>query len=158
MFSILQCQQTRNIVLIPSCIICHPEGLEMTETKSYVIVCKTLAEKCKEALERSYGSEVPMPRELSPKVNRPKQNKVTLKKEVNVQADRAESTHKFIKVLSHRKKSSKLAHKTLRKIEKQKRLSTDEFQRLYSAIWKTGPATRYRNPDQWLEKSPNASE
>jgi hypothetical protein len=32
------------------------------------------------------------------------------------------------------------------KIERQKRLSTQEFQKVYESIWQEGPAIKYQNP------------
>lgn len=30
-----------------------------------------------------------------------------------------------------------------------KRMSQQEFNRFYRAIWQTGPQVRYQNPDSW---------
>lgn len=35
------------------------------------------------------------------------------------------------------------------KIQKQRRLSSEEFQKGYDAIWKEGPKTVYQNPNAW---------
>ncbi len=36
------------------------------------------------------------------------------------------------------------------KIEKQKRLSSQEFQSIYNSLWKEGPSVQYQNPDARL--------
>lgn len=47
------------------------------------------------------------------------------------------------------------------KIEKQKRLSTQEFQKVYETIWQGGPAVKYHNPgakereQQLIKQNPN---
>ena len=33
------------------------------------------------------------------------------------------------------------------KIQKQKRLSSNEFLKVYDSLWKEGPAVKYQNPD-----------
>ncbi len=35
------------------------------------------------------------------------------------------------------------------KIQKQKRLSSEEFLKGFDAIWKEGPKTAYQNPNAW---------
>ncbi|MGD0644115.1 MAG: hypothetical protein ABSA75_04350 [Candidatus Bathyarchaeia archaeon] len=35
------------------------------------------------------------------------------------------------------------------KIQKQKRLSSQEFLKVYDTIWKEGPKTAYQSPDSW---------
>jgi hypothetical protein len=35
------------------------------------------------------------------------------------------------------------------KIERQKRLSSEEFLKIYDALWKEGPSVKYQNPDAW---------
>ena len=38
---------------------------------------------------------------------------------------------------------------TITKIEKHKRLSSQEFLKGYDAIWREGPKTPYQNPNAW---------
>jgi len=39
--------------------------------------------------------------------------------------------------------------KAVTKIQEQKRLSSQEFQKIYDTIWKEGPKTVYQSPDAW---------
>jgi hypothetical protein len=36
-----------------------------------------------------------------------------------------------------------------KKIEKQKRLSSQEFLKAYDSLYKEGPKTKYQNPEKW---------
>ena len=36
-----------------------------------------------------------------------------------------------------------------KKIEKQKRLSSHEFLKVYDTLYKEGPKTKYQNPEKW---------
>ena len=36
-----------------------------------------------------------------------------------------------------------------KKIEKQKRLSSQEFLKAYDTLYKEGPKTKYQNPEKW---------
>lgn len=35
------------------------------------------------------------------------------------------------------------------KIQNQKRLSSDEFLKVYETIWREGPKIKYQSPDSW---------
>ena len=35
------------------------------------------------------------------------------------------------------------------KIQKHKRLSSEEFQKVFDTLWKEGPKTAYQNPEAW---------
>ena len=37
----------------------------------------------------------------------------------------------------------------VKKIEKQKRLSSQEFLKAYDTLYKEGPKTKYQNPEKW---------
>ena len=39
--------------------------------------------------------------------------------------------------------------KAMTKIQKYKRFSSQEFLKIYDAIWQEGPKTFYKNPDNW---------
>ena len=38
------------------------------------------------------------------------------------------------------------------KIHEEKRLSSEEFSKVYDSLWKEGPAVKYRSPDAWSEQ------
>jgi hypothetical protein len=39
--------------------------------------------------------------------------------------------------------------KAMTKIQKHKRFSSQEFLKIYDAIWQEGPKIFYKNPDNW---------
>ncbi len=43
----------------------------------------------------------------------------------------------------------KNATKAMTKIQKQKRLSSEEFLKVHETLWKEGPKVKYQNPDTW---------
>ena len=43
----------------------------------------------------------------------------------------------------------KKTSRALEKMQKQKRLSSDEFFRVYDTLWKEGPTVKYQSPDAW---------
>jgi hypothetical protein len=50
--------------------------------------------------------------------------------------------------------------KTLNKIQRRKRLSSEEFLKVYDTLWKEGPPVKYESPDAWrnLRDHSNAPE
>ena len=59
---------------------------------------------------------------------------------------------KFIEALKGSKDKDledKVISGALDKIQRQKRLSSDEFLKVYDTLWKEGPAVKYQNPDAW---------
>jgi hypothetical protein len=38
----------------------------------------------------------------------------------------------------------------MRKMQKQKRLSSKEFLKVHDAVWQEGPKTKFQTPDEWL--------
>ena len=40
------------------------------------------------------------------------------------------------------------------KIENHKKLSSQEFQKVWETIWKEGPKTAYKNPECWRKPGP----
>lgn len=41
--------------------------------------------------------------------------------------------------------------KVIAKKRKQKRLTSEEFLRIYEILWEEGPKVKYVNPDNWVE-------
>jgi hypothetical protein len=71
---------------------------------------------------------------------------------------------RFLDALKSKKNDEKLDNemaKAMTKIQKQKRLSSQEFLKVYDSLWREGPATSYQNPDarlremQSLNQNPN---
>jgi len=59
---------------------------------------------------------------------------------------------KVIKTLNRSKsnnKKDKKAVKAIIKIQRQKRLSSEEFRKVYDNLWKEGPEIKYQSPDAW---------
>jgi membrane-associated HD superfamily phosphohydrolase len=59
---------------------------------------------------------------------------------------------KLVETLNRSKtkeKEDKKATKAINKIQRQKRLSSDEFQKVYDTVWKEGPKVKYQSPDAW---------
>ena len=103
---------------------------------------RILAENCRRALEKSYGIDIPLPKCLV--------EKETAQNEVF----RGEKMFKnrLLETLRHSKNGEKPDDETVRamaKIENHKRLSSQEFLKIYDTIWQEGPKTEYRNPDNW---------
>lgn len=60
--------------------------------------------------------------------------------------------NRLLETAKRSKNGDKPEVKTLQamtKIRKHKRLSSQEFQNVYDAIWQEGPKTEYKNPDSW---------
>jgi hypothetical protein len=61
--------------------------------------------------------------------------------------------HEFVKEVT---KSGKLPSpetpKVVAKKRKQKRLTSEEFLRIYEILWKEGPKVKYMNPENWVER------
>ncbi len=43
-------------------------------------------------------------------------------------------------------------------VEKQKRLSSEEFLKGYDQMWKEGPLARYQDPDKWFRQLPSSTQ
>jgi hypothetical protein len=59
---------------------------------------------------------------------------------------------KLVKTLNRSKTNNKKDKKTreaIDKIQRQKRLSTEEFRKIYDTLWKEGPKVKYQSPDEW---------
>ena len=58
---------------------------------------------------------------------------------------------KFIELLKSKNENTqnKQTAKAIDKIKKEKRLSSEEFQKVYDSLWKEGPAIKYQNPNAW---------
>lgn len=59
---------------------------------------------------------------------------------------------KLFDTLKRSKNSEKDEKETLQamaKIERQNRLSSDEFLKIYDALWKEDPSVKYQSPDAW---------
>lgn len=64
--------------------------------------------------------------------------------------------NRLLEKLEHSKKGSKQDDETLRamaKIQSNIRLSSQEFLKVYDAIYQEGPKTGYRSPDNWRSSS-----
>jgi hypothetical protein len=48
--------------------------------------------------------------------------------------------------------SNKETLQAIGKIQNQKRLSSDEFLKIYETIWKEGPKIKYQSPDSWSRR------
>jgi hypothetical protein len=46
----------------------------------------------------------------------------------------------------------------INKIQKQKRLSSQEFLSIYDSVWKKGPTVQYQNPDERVRHSHSTKE
>ncbi len=60
--------------------------------------------------------------------------------------------NRLLETLKRSKNGNKPDDETLRavaKIQEHKRLSSQEFLKVYDAIWQEGPKTEYKNPDNW---------
>jgi len=60
--------------------------------------------------------------------------------------------NRLIETLKHPQNGNKPDYETVRaisKIENHKRLSSQEFKKVYDIIWKEGPKTTYKDPDNW---------
>jgi hypothetical protein len=66
-----------------------------------------------------------------------------LEREVNA------APSKMLKALKSKKNKDKKTIQALTKIEKQKRLSSEEFIKVYDSLWKNGPSVKFQNPDSW---------
>jgi hypothetical protein len=57
-----------------------------------------------------------------------------------------------LETLNRSKINNKEAEKKIKaidKIQRQKRLSTEEFRKVYDNLWKEGPRIKYQSPDAW---------
>ena len=58
----------------------------------------------------------------------------------------------LVKTSNRSKTNNKKDKKTLKaidKIQKQERLSSEEFGKVYDNVWKEGPRIKYQSPDAW---------
>jgi hypothetical protein len=44
---------------------------------------------------------------------------------------------------------NKKTSQTIAKIQKQKRLTSEEFFKVHDTLWKKGPEVKYKDPDNW---------
>jgi len=66
--------------------------------------------------------------------------------------------NRLLETLKRSKKGNEHDDETLRaivKIQEHKRLSSQEFLKIYDAIWQEGPKTEYKSPENW-EKGADA--
>jgi hypothetical protein len=66
--------------------------------------------------------------------------------------------NRLLETLKRSKNVKNMDNETLQaidKIEEHKRLTSQEFQKVYDAIWQEGPETAYKDPDNW-RKSGNS--
>jgi hypothetical protein len=59
---------------------------------------------------------------------------------------------KLLETLNRSKTNDKEGKKKIKaigKIQRQKRLSTEEFLKVYDTLWKEGPEVKYQSPDEW---------
>ena len=59
---------------------------------------------------------------------------------------------KFIEVLKglkNKDSEDEILSEAMDKIQTQKRLSSEEFLKVYDALWKEGPEVKYQTPDAW---------
>ena len=60
--------------------------------------------------------------------------------------------NRLLETLKHPKNGNDSDDETVRaiaKIQEHKRLSSQEFQKIYDSIWQEGPKTEYKNPENW---------
>jgi hypothetical protein len=63
--------------------------------------------------------------------------------------------------LKRSKKSEKDKEEALQvlyKMEREERLSSKEFIKLYDDLWKEGPLVKYQSPDAWNKRLPEISD
>jgi hypothetical protein len=96
-----------------------------------------LAEKCKKALENAYGFKIPLPACFSKNQEIP-----------NSTLDREGDVHKIGATKEHKNplEPANLSE-SMPKTTKLERLSSEEFSKQFSTIWKQGPAVKYAKPD-----------
>ena len=59
-----------------------------------------------------------------------------------------------LETLNRSKINNKEAEKKIKaigKIQRQKRLSSEEFRKVYDNVWKEGPKIKYQSPDAWIK-------
>ena len=49
---------------------------------------------------------------------------------------------------------NKKTTRAIEKIKNQKRLSSEEFLKIYDTLWKQGPELKYQSPDAWRHFEP----
>jgi hypothetical protein len=67
---------------------------------------------------------------------------------------------KLTKTLNRTKTSKKENNKTIKAIDKirgQKRLSSEEFRKVYDTLWTEGPKIQYQSPDAWRRAGESGS-
>jgi uncharacterized protein (UPF0335 family) len=58
-------------------------------------------------------------------------------------------SEKLLKALKSMKNNDRKIMRAIAKIEKQKRLSKEEFTKVYNSLWKEGPPVKFQHPDSW---------
>jgi len=56
---------------------------------------------------------------------------------------------KLLDLLKSKNDDGKKIIQVTPKIEKRKRLSSEEFLKGYDTLWKEGPSVKYQNPESW---------
>jgi len=67
---------------------------------------------------------------------------------------------KVVKTLNRsetKKKENKKTVKAIDKIQRQKRLSSNEFRKVYDTLWTEGPKIKYQSPDAWRKLGEGAN-
>jgi hypothetical protein len=59
------------------------------------------------------------------------------------------SKEKWVNLLRSKNTEDKKTVQAADKIEQQKRLSSEEFLKVYKNIWKEGPSVKFQNPNYW---------
>jgi seryl-tRNA synthetase len=59
------------------------------------------------------------------------------------------ASDKLLKTLKSKKNKDKKIMRAITKMERQKRLSSEEFTKVYNSLWKDGPSVKFQNPDSW---------
>ncbi len=54
-----------------------------------------------------------------------------------------------IKQSQKEKQPDEETNRVMTKMKQQKRLSSEEFLKVYDTIWQQGPTTKYQTPDAW---------
>ncbi|HMK94829.1 MAG TPA: hypothetical protein VK536_05440 [Candidatus Limnocylindrales bacterium] len=65
---------------------------------------------------------------------------------------------KLLEALNRSKASGEEDKKTIEaigKIQRQERLSSEEFLKIYETLWKSGPKVKYQGPDIWRNSEEN---
>ena len=70
-------------------------------------------------------------------------------KATDLESEVATLRSKLLKALKSKKTKDKKTIQAMTEIEGQKRLSSEEFMKVYDSLWKDGPSVKFQNPDSW---------